>query len=601
MLNVVYIIRDFFRFLKIFQSFIGNGIYLSFFLTMIAGLAEGFGITLLLPIFQNISGNKEVINFGFSHKIINSLNSLGLTDSYETILILITLAFFIKGFFIFITFTYNSFLKGNLLKILKIKIFTGYSNMNYKYFLANNIGELSNILNEQTNLSIRGFNNLYTVGLRAINCVIYLLFACSLAGITGVFAIIGAFIILFLFRWLNKATKKISIKTAKANGKLSQISIESLQAFKYLQSTNQFKIYKNIINKETINLSKYQIQTGIYEAITSASREPIAILIIMIILLIQITFISKPIDSLLVALILFYRALISTLGVQGSWQKTQEYVGSLEVVIKKINNLKNNQELNGFKKIKRFNDSIEISDLFFKFNNNSKYLIRNLNIKIKAKQSIAFVGQSGSGKTTIANILCLLLKPSKGEILIDGISSNEIDKDSWRNQIGYVSQETTIFNCTIAENISLVFGYSQNQDLTTQIKKVASKANIHSFIESLPNGYKTMVGEQGLKLSGGQKQRIFIARELYRKPKILILDEATSALDTISELAIQKSIDSLRGKITIIIIAHRISTIRNTDYLYVIDEGQIREMGKFETLSARKDSFFNKLISSQKI
>ena len=598
---MVLIIRDFFRFLKIFQSFIGNGIYLSFFLTIIAGLAEGFGITLLLPIFQNISGSKEVINFGISHQVINSFSSLGLTNSYEKILILITLAFFTKGLFIFITFTYNSFLKGNLLKILKIKMFSGYSTMNYKYFLNNNIGELSNILNEQTNLSIRGFNNLYTVGLRAINCVIYLMFACSLAGVTGAYAIIGAFIILFLFRWLNKATKKISIKTAKANGKISQLSIESLQAFKYLKSTNQFNIYKKIINKETLNLSKYQIKTGIYEAITSASREPISILIIMIILLIQITFISKPIDSLLVALILFYRALISTLGVQGSWQRTQEYVGSLEVVINKIKNLYNNQEINGFKKIKNFNDSIEISDLFFKFSQSSKYLIKNLNIKIKAKQSIAFVGQSGSGKTTIANILCLLLEPSKGEILIDGIKTSEIDKNSWRNQIGYVSQETTIFNCTIAENISLMFGYSQNKDLLPQIKKVASKANIDSFIESLPMGYKTIVGEQGIKLSGGQKQRIFIARELYRQPKILILDEATSALDTISELAIQKSIDSLRGKITIIIIAHRISTIRNSDYLYVIDKGEIIEMGTFDSLSLRKDTFFNKLISSQKI
>ncbi len=598
---MVLIIRDFFRFLKIFQSFIGNGIYLSFFLTIIAGLAEGFGITLLLPIFQNISGSKEVINFGISHQVMNSLSSLGLTNSYERILILITLAFFTKGLFIFITFTYNSFLKGNLLKILKIKMFSGYSTMNYKYFLNNNIGELSNILNEQTNLSIRGFNNLYTVGLRAINCVIYLVFACSLAGVTGAYAIIGAFIILFLFRWLNKATKKISIKTAKANGKISQLSIESLQAFKYLKSTNQFNIYKKIINKETINLSKYQIQTGVYEAITSASREPISIFIIMIILLIQITFISKPIDSLLVALILFYRALISTLGVQGSWQRTQEYVGSLEVVINKIKNLHNNQEINGSKKIKNFNDSIEISDLFFKFSQNSKYLIKNLNIKIKAKQSIAFVGQSGSGKTTIANILCLLLEPSKGEILIDGIKTSEIDKNSWRNQIGYVSQETTIFNCTIAENISLMFGYSQNKDLFPQIKKVASKANIDSFIESLPMGYKTIVGEQGIKLSGGQKQRIFIARELYRKPKILILDEATSALDTISELAIQKSIDSLRGKITIIIIAHRISTIRNSDYLYVIDKGEIIEKGTFDSLSLKKDTFFNKLISSQKI
>ena len=132
-----------------------------------------------------------------------------------------------------------------------------------------------------------------------------------------------------------------------------------------------------------------------------------------------------------------------------------------------------------------------------------------------------------------------------------------------------------------------------------RIKNAASKANIDKFIESLPNGYQTYVGNNGLRLSGGQRQRIFIARELFRNPKILILDEATSALDTISEKAIQESIDLLKGKITIILIAHRTSTLQNTDYLYVLNKGKIEESGKFKDLKNDPNSFFSRLISSQ--
>ena len=209
-----------------------------------------------------------------------------------------------------------------------------------------------------------------------------------------------------------------------------------------------------------------------------------------------------------------------------------------------------------------------------------------------ANKSIAFVGKSGSGKTTLANLICLLLKPNAGEIYIDNINSSDIETESWRDQIGYVSQETIIFDDTISNNISLSSKKEKgDQELLSRIKDSAAQANIDQFIESLPNGYETYVGGSGLKLSGGQRQRIFIARELFRNPKLLILDEATSALDNISEKAIQKSIDLLKGKITVILIAHRISTLKNTDYLYVLNEGKIEECGTFRDLSEMKNLF----------
>ncbi len=594
------IIVSFFRYLKIFQKFTNKGIYLSFILTTIAGLTEGFGIILLLPIVQSLSGNVGESETGISKFIFLFLKNFNINNSYGVILFLVTLAFIIKGFLIFLTFTYNSYLKGKIIKDLKRKIFLSFSKISYQYYLQNNIGDLTNIINEQVNLSIRGFNSLYTVGLRGINCFIYLLFACLLAGKTGILAILGSFTILFLFRWLNTATKIMSINTSKANSKLANLTIESLQAFKYLKATEQFGIKVNEAEKSIKELSEYQTKTSILEGFTSACREPIAVFVIMFILFVQLYFVNKPIDSLLVSLILFYRGLISTLGVQGSWQKTQEYLGSFEMVLSNLKSLANNYESNGNQLINNFK-SIEFSNVFFKYTNKDSYALKNLSLRIPAKKSIAFVGASGAGKSTIANLICLLLKPLKGDINIDNVNLKKIDKNSWRSQIGYVSQEMAIFDNTIAYNISLNKNYKNEKELILKIKENAKKANIDDFIETLPDGYETRVGESGLRLSGGQKQRLFIARELFREPKLLILDEATSSLDTLSEKAIKKSIDLLKGKITIILIAHRISTIKDSDFIYVIDQGGILEKGNFSTLISKKDSFFNYLISSQKL
>ena len=154
--------------------------------------------------------------------------------------------------------------------------------MTYQYYLNNNTGDLTNIVNEQVNLSVRAFNSLYTVGLRTINCIIYLLFAYALAGLSSLIAILGSLIILFVFRWLNAATKRLSVKTAKSNSELSNLTIETLTSFKYLKATNQFKIKFNQIEKSINKLSKYQIRTGILDGFTAALREPIAVIVIVI-------------------------------------------------------------------------------------------------------------------------------------------------------------------------------------------------------------------------------------------------------------------------------------------------------------------------------
>ena len=213
---------------------------------------------------------------------------------------------------------------------------------------------------------------------------------------------------------------------------------------------------------------------------------------------------------------------------------------------------------------------------------------------------MALVGKSGAGKSTLVDLLTLILKPRQGQILIDDVPGQDIELASWRRQLGYVSQEAVIFDDTIANNIGLWVGDPRRDDtFRRRILEAARQAHIAHFIETLPDGYDTLVGERGLRLSGGQRQRLFIARELFRSPRLLILDEATSALDSESERAIQQSIDELKGRITVVIIAHRLSTIHNVDRVYVLEKGQVVEQGSYWALRNREGSRLGKLIDMQ--
>ena len=271
-------------------------------------------------------------------------------------------------------------------------------------------------------------------------------------------------------------------------------------------------------------------------------------------------------------------------------------IGSIELINEEYKKQKINSVKKGEMKIELFSKGIEFKNVSFNYDNCSTCL-NNLNLKIKAKSTLGIVGESGSGKTTLINLITLLNNISKGKLLIDGIPSTQINKESWRAQIGYISQETVIFDDTIANNISM---WDDNYErIENRLIKVAEQANILDFINSLPKGFNTKVGDRGVQLSGGQKQRIFIARELYRKPALLILDEATSSLDTKAEKKIQKSIENIQGDLTLIIVAHRISTIRNVDKIIILEEGIIKDFGNYKDLKS-KSKLFNSFISLQK-
>ncbi|MBY0412586.1 MAG: ATP-binding cassette domain-containing protein [Bdellovibrionales bacterium] len=239
---------------------------------------------------------------------------------------------------------------------------------------------------------------------------------------------------------------------------------------------------------------------------------------------------------------------------------------------------------------------IEIKDADFSYPARADVLILNqLSLQIAAKETVAIVGSSGGGKSTIAQLLMRFYDLNTGEIFIDHKSIKEYDLYALRNQIGIVSQEPILISESIEDNIR----YGKPDASFEEVMAAAKLAYAHDFVSQFPEGYKTLVGEKGVQLSGGQKQRVAIARAILKNPKILILDEATSALDSESESLVQRALENLRKSRTTLIIAHRLSTVKNADKIFVLDQGKIVQVGSHEELILSRDGFYNKLIEKQ--
>ena len=236
------------------------------------------------------------------------------------------------------------------------------------------------------------------------------------------------------------------------------------------------------------------------------------------------------------------------------------------------------------------NKNISLKNINYSYPNSSKIALRDINLTIPARSVVGFVGVTGSGKTTMVDVILGLLKPQKGQLEIDGKLINKENIRAWQNSIGYVPQQIYLADDSIASNIA--FGKEVKDINQEALENAARIANIHDFvINELPNKYQTKVGERGVRLSGGQRQRIGIARALYHNPQLLVLDEGTSALDSLTEHSVMKSLNNLKKNITIILIAHRLNTVKECDTIFYLKNGELKDQGNFDELTKINQSF----------
>ena len=596
------IFADIGHYLRVFYEYLGWRLYIVFVLTVLAALAEGFGIALLLPLLQATEVGQEELDGGIQQVLYDMLQWIGIADSIVWILAFIGVVFVAKGLLRFAEQGYFGYLQAQLLRELKSKLYDAYNTMDYRYYIRRNTGHFINVMNGQIDGFYGAFSGFINFLSKIITVAAYLGIAFLIAWEFALMAVGIGLLVLFLFKYLNAYVRELSRKSAKEKSTMNSLLVQALQGFKYIAATGQKGHLREGVMDSIWRYTGYELRKKLASAVTSALKEPVSVFFLIGVIIIQVAVFNASIAPIFVALILFHRGMQGIMGMQGAWQGTMDRIGSLEMVDSEFTALDHHQEANGTHAIGPLNQDIVLDNVSFSYGDDDDHALRDVSVTIPVNTTVAFVGESGAGKSTLIDMLALLLRPQKGEVRIDGVPGSEIVLDSWRSQIGYVSQETVMFDDTVANNICLWRGnVNDDPEVRAQVEEAARKAYAHHFIMDLPDGYNTVIGDRGVRLSGGQRQRLFIARELFKNPNLLLLDEATSALDSESERYIQESIDALKGEITVVIIAHRLSTVREVDYLYVLEEGRVLEEGSYQALTRNGTTRFREMVEMQQL
>jgi len=594
---------DLLKYLKIYRRYLGWRMYLVFALSVATALASGFGITLLLPLLRASQTGGSAEDMGTAEQYLHAmLETMGIADSMIGILAFIAVVFVAKGALQFAKGGYVGYLQAQLLRELKTQLFDAYSGMDYRYYIRQNAGHFINVINQQVAQFFGAFTSFMSFFSQVVSTASYFAFAFAITWKFASMALGVGAVLLFLFQYLNTYVRELSRKASREKSTLNKLLVQSLQSLKYIISTNQTAHLRSGVVGSVKRLTDYIFRQRVAGAFTNALKEPASVLLIVGLIALQVAVFNDPVAPIFVALLLFHRGMQGVMTIQGNWQRTMNKIGAVEMVDNEFDAVLRNQEESGDRRLGPLREGIELRNVYYAYDEDEGDVLRDIDMDISANTTVALVGESGAGKSTLVDLLTLMLKPRIGEVRIDGVPHDEIDLASWRDQIGYVSQETVVFDDTVANNISLWQGdIEEDPALRERVIHAAEQAHADYFIRDLPNGYQTVVGDQGVRLSGGQRQRLFVTRELFKQPNLLLLDEATSDLDSASEQHIQDSIDALQGEVTVVIIAHRLSTVKNADRVYVLDEGRVIEQGNYRELRAREDGEFREMVEMQSL
>jgi len=592
---------DILRYVRIYRRYIGRRIYLVFALTTLAAFTQGLGFTMLLPLLRvsQSTTNPEELS-GAEEVLYDALAWMGIADSLVGVLLVICGLFLAKGALQFAQASYIGYLQAGLLKQLKTGFFDAYNGMTYQYYISQNAGHFINVINQQVRRFFTSFLQFAKALTKAVSALSFFAFSFALSWKFALLVLVLGMGILVAFQFLNAYVRALSQRVSSEMSQLNKLLVQSLQAYKYVVATNQTDRLRAEVGDSIRRLTDDIFRQRIAGAVTKSIRQPISVVVIAVVILIQALVFNAPLAPIFVALLLFHKGMQSVMSLQKEWQGVMDKVGGVEVVDEEMQRIQKHQERSGSRRLGPLSRGIEFQDVCFAYDEEDGDVLHDLNITVPANRTVALVGESGAGKSTLVDMMTLMLKPRRGTVKIDGVPHDEVDLDSWRQQIGYVSQETVVFDDTVANNISLWQGdIDEDPALRERVIHAAERAHAHHFIQDLPDGYQTVVGDRGVRLSGGQRQRLFVARELFKQPNLLLLDEATSDLDTASEQHIQDSIDALKGEVTVVIIAHRLSTVKNADRVYVLDEGHVTEMGTYYELRERENGQFREMVEMQ--
>jgi len=602
--------KDLFRILKYVKNYPGF-VVLNVLFNVLSVFFNLFSLSMIVPFLRLLFDKTNLVHqappFEFTtDSIVQNFNYIiskiiiqqGEINALMFISLMVVILFFLKNLSRYLAMFFLAPLRNGVIKDIRNDIYHRILILPLSYFNEKRKGDImSRITNDVMNIEWSIMQSLEMMFREPLTIVVFLISLVIISPTLTVFVAILLPVTGILIAQVGKSLRRTSAKSQVKLGVILSIIEETISGLRIIKGFNAIEIVDNKFKDQNSQLTKIMIRLFRKRDLASPMSEFLSTLVLVVILWFGGQLVLSDNASLEPTVFIFYVVIFSQLIVPAkafteayyniqkgvaSAERIQEIIDADEVITEKPDAISKTD----------FNNSIHYRDISFSYE--QEFVLKNINLNIEKGKMIAIVGASGSGKSTLVDLLPRFYDCTKGEILIDGIPVKDLRIDHLRGLMGIVTQETILFNDTVFNNIAFGMEIANGDDVIA----AAKIANAHEFIENMPQGYQTNIGDRGAKLSGGQRQRISIARAVLKNPPIMILDEATSALDTESERLVQDALFKLMKNRTSVVIAHRLSTIQNANEIIVLDKGEIVERGTHAELFDKR-GVYRKLCDMQ--
>ena len=588
--------RNFMEYIKALIHFKSKNVGIALSIMVFAGLTEGVGLLLLVPLLQLVGLDVQQGALGQIAEFIASFFAyFGVTPTLALVLVIYVFIISLNALLHRLQTVQVSQIEYGFAAHLRKDLFKAITGVNWLFFTGKRSSDFAHALTYEIERITTGTSFFISLIASSIMLAVYIIFALNISGITtGLIFIVGIALLLILKRRTESAGES-GEKLSEVSKDLYSSTLRQMDGMKTIKSFGMEDKNIKLFNREADNISGSFMGAVNSYADVRFLFDVGSVIILSIIVFILVEFIAIPVAELLILLYLFVRMIPNFSTVQLSYQYFINMLPAYRTVADLEKECKNAAEpmLNAHKII--LNKKIRLKNVSFTYGKKDSFNLENLNLTMDAGKTTAIAGLSGAGKSTIADMIMGLIIPQSGSITVDDVDLTRENLLSWRNQIGYVAQDTFLFNDTVRNNLLFADPSASDDEILEALKQ----ASADEFVLNLPEGLDTLIGDRGVRLSGGEKQRLALARALLRNPSLLILDEATSNLDSKNEKNILSSLEKLHGNLTILIIAHRLSTIKNADVIYLIEKGNIVESGTWENMIEKHDGHFKSLYEAQ--
>jgi ABC-type multidrug transport system fused ATPase/permease subunit len=598
-------VKTFKKIIDLFTAQESRRLFFILIMVLICGLLDVFGIASIMP-FIAVLSKPELVEtntvLAFAYKFSQNF---GVNTPRQFLFVLALFSFLILIFSMaFRALTMYAQLRFAVMREYSLgkRLLEGYLHQPYVWFLNRNSAELGkNILSEVsrfTNYCLIPIVNIISHSFLAIALISLIVFIDPTVAFVSFTVLSLAYFI--IYKSVGAILKKIGKKNIQSNedrfgslqelfGSIKELKVRGLEQTYIDKYSTSAQIYaKTLASSQIIS----QLPRFFIEAIAFGG-----IIILVLVLLKTTNELALALPTIILYVFAGYRLLPALQAIYHSYANLRFFNPGLNALHNDIMSLKSKKIENNNLGLISLKQNIELKNIYFTYPNAIQPALNNISMTIPSKSIVGLVGSTGSGKTTLADTILGLLESQQGTLTIDGNVIDNNNRKLWQKSIGYVPQNIYLSDDTVLANIA--FGVEPGNINDAEVYRSAKIANIHDFvINELSNGYNTIVGERGARLSGGQRQRIGIARAMYHNPQLFIFDEATSALDSITEHTVMEAIKKLQKKITIIIIAHRLSTVRDCEKIFLLEKGKLIDEGTFETL-VKNNKNFSSMVKKQ--